>query len=235
MDLQRRWGTLTCRAILLPQAGALLNRACEETGQRIAVWRQSLSLGDQTFDLIFQDETAKANVSLLMQHHGRDEAELAVRRLCLSSPTAAGKVHLRAVAGRTGPQSFGDVFDGVTPSALMDGEFGSPPTQTITCWGDGRLNIHCASEEVMREVCADALDLTQIHLLVGLQQTEPKISLGDALNRLQIDRRKQYAAQQLLTDSSNCWSLWIGCRTQRRCDWTFTVDAPNQPVHVFEW
>jgi hypothetical protein len=235
LQLQQRWGVITCRAVLLPQAQALLASAGKEARHPVAVCQRSLRLGDLKFDLLFQDESAKASVSTLIRRQGREQAELTIRRLCLASPSAAGSVHLRWESNRPGPDSFGEVFENSSQPSLFDGSFGTPPVQVITCWGDGRLNIHNAGEDVLREFCAGALDMNQVHALVLLQNSEPGISLEDALSKVQVSRQNGLMAEQLLTDSSNCSSLWINCQTARRNYWSLAVAVPGQPIRVMEW
>jgi hypothetical protein len=224
-DLQRRWGCLSCQSTLLPRGSAILKQAESQNQQPVAILQRTLVLGNQTFNLTFGDESAKANVAMLIRRHGKDQAELAIRRLCLGSPLAAGSVHFRMLPEGPLPECFGDVFDGATPNLLFSQELGSAPQEMLTCWGDGRLNIHRAPETVLREICTGALDLTQIHLLTELQQTKPTISTAEALQELQLTARQRREAEDILTDSSNCSSLWIECRTPRRSYWVLVVES----------
>jgi len=238
-DLQHRWGCLSCRAVLLPQCSDILRRAEAQSSQPMAVLRRTLVLGNQTFNLTFSDESAKADVALLIRRQGKDQAELTIRRLSLGSPLAAGNVHLRIPPNAPAPDCFGDVFDGATPNVLFDHEVGPSPQETLTCWSGGRVNIHRASEAVFREVCAGTLDLTQIHLLAELQESQPTIAVADALEQLQLTAKQRRDAGQILTDSSTCSSVWIECRTPRRSYWMLAVARQAQgaaPIsRSFEW
>ena len=79
-ELQRRWGTASCREAVLPYAEGLLRA---EEGRRrgpVPSLRRRVTLGGQAFDLVVADEQAKANVNVLLVEFGREAAEDAIRR-----------------------------------------------------------------------------------------------------------------------------------------------------------
>jgi hypothetical protein len=238
-ELQRRWGEITCSRFILPQCSAVLQQAELQSQRPLALCRQSLTLGQETFDLTFCDESAKADVASLITRQGMQQAEETVRRLSLGSPLAAGNVRLRISQDNGGPRCFGDVFDGASPQILFNHELGPSPMEVLTCWTGGQVNIHRATEDVLREACAGALNLTQIHLLAELQKTQPSISVDDALNQLQVTAEHRRAAEDILTDSSGCYSLWIQCRMPRRSYWSLSIAPGNQAAGsralCFEW
>src|SRR3954469_11264965 len=65
-DLQRRWGVITCRSVLLPRAEDVLSAA--QADGPTAETRREIRLGDLSFTLVFGDEQAKANVNLLYRN-----------------------------------------------------------------------------------------------------------------------------------------------------------------------
>jgi Tfp pilus assembly protein PilX len=219
IQLQRRWGTLSCQAALLPRTDAILRQNEARLQQPQVGCQTSLILGDQTFDLVFMDESAKASATELIQRQGKIQAEETIRRLSVNSP-AAGNIHLRWGPGREGPESFGEIFDNANSDSLCNRTLGPAPADVLTCWGDGRMNIHRGSEVLMREVLSGALDLIQIHRIAELQKTKPPVSLAKVLDQLQLTQQKRALAEKLLADSSNCFSLWTTCHTARRtyCD-----------------
>jgi hypothetical protein len=237
-DLQRRWGALSCSAALLPKTEEILHSEELRSKAATASWRCQLRLGDEDFNLIFADESAKASIAALIQRQGREQAELTVRRLSLAS-NAAGTVHFRSRDGQTPPQCFGDVFENASPLELCNCPMDPSPADLLTCWGDGSLNIHRASETVLREGCTGILNLTQIHALIQLQKSNPNIDLDSALNQLQLSAAKRVMARWALTDNSSCHSLWIDCRTARRGYWS--LDIADQSTYSmprlwhFEW
>src|SRR4051812_5359020 len=74
-DLQRRWGVVSCRAALLPKAERVLASSPDRTA---AEARLDVTLGGRPITLVFGDEQAKANVSLLYALGKRDGADRAV-------------------------------------------------------------------------------------------------------------------------------------------------------------
>ncbi len=237
-DFQRRWGTLTCRAILLPKAETLIHAAEVKLKLPVVSWRGHLALGGQDFELVFSDESAKAHVGTLIARQSQNQAALAVRRLALSNPTLAGKVHLRWAANSS-PQSFGEVFESFAPRELLHGDREAAPSDVLTCWGDGRLNIHRVSQDVLQEICGTILNLSQIEQLLALRQAQPNLGLIDALNKLRLNSTSRSQAETALTDTSNCHSLWIICHGQRRSFWNFSVLDESQAIggemHSYEW
>jgi len=238
-ELQRRWGIFSCESVLLPNVDTFLRAAEKRTQRTLAYESLSIPLGNQRFDVTISDESAKANVGQLMHVQGREQAELTIRRLSLASPIA-GEVHLRwgKRRGSPRPESFGDVFDHASAKSLCDNSTGPSIAETLTCWGDGRVNIHRAPESVIKEVCSPVLNYSQIHELASLQKSDPDISVPDAVARLQIPADKQAAAYELLTDIPTCFSLWITCRSPRRVDTELTIDERSGDgwiLRLFDW
>src|ERR1700722_2288919 len=237
-ELQCRWGKLSCQAFLLPHAEVMLHSAEIRLKQPVASLPCHLTLGDQVIDLLVSDESAKANAGVLIQRQGHDQAALTVRRLSLGNPDIAGTVHLRSELGGP-PRCFGDLFDAASPQMLMKRDLGPPPAELLTCWGDGLLNIHRASKAAMDEILVGTLSTSQIDRLIALQKTEPNISLASALKELQLTEKDEAKADQLLSNASNCYSLWIDCRTARRSFWSLAIaDLSNSlaaKVICFQW
>ena len=237
-DLQRRWGTLTCRTFLLPKTEEILHNREREHKSPLVHCRQTLMLGNEQFDLIFTDESAKANVGILMDRQPSGQAALTVRRLSLSNPDIAGKVRLRQEEGQY-PQSFGEVFDSIQPAELLKGDGDTCPAEIVTCWGDGQLNIHRAGQDVLEEVCGKVLNLSQIEQLLDIRQSHPSLNMTDTLNQLNLDQAHRAMADTALIDESNCHGLWIICRAQRRSDWSFVVLDENKimggVMRCYEW
>jgi hypothetical protein len=238
LDLQRRWGMLSCQTILLPKTKEVIADSENHLKHPVISCKKNLMLGDLSFELTFGDESAKANVQTIVLQQGRQQAELTVRRLSLDSPTLAGSVYLRESDPKLGPQSFGEVFEKSSPSELCADSQGSSAVDSLTCWSDGRVNIHRVNETVLREIGNGILNLTQVNQLIALQQKSPTITLQNALNPLQLSQKNRTAAEKILSDSSNCYSLWINCQTKRRDYFALEVVDQSKPIwqyHHFEW
>lgn len=211
-ELQHRWGTLSCQRVFLPMTENILH--AQEMVQRkpTPVVCQSIMLGDQTFDLVFADEQAKVSVNAILNQSDRAGAESKLRRL-LAGTGLATHVLLRPIssdASNSSPLigSFGQIFDDPPPAAVLlkqpDGI-----AQRVTCWGDGKLNFHRASQESLRELCVPALDLTQIRQLITLQNDPHVPDVSALLDRLQLTAERRQQAEALLSSQSNCHSLWV--------------------------
>jgi hypothetical protein len=239
-ELQRRWGTTSCQMVLIPKTETLLHRAELQQQQPVYLLHRTVLLGNDHFDLTLADESAKAKVAILMHEQGREQAELTIRRLSLNS-ALAGNVQLRWEAARPGdpePSSFGDVFDDAKPQLLCDHSQGDAPADLLTCWGDGRVNFHRTSETILKEVCGNVLTLTQIQDLVQLRNEQPDLTLAQACSDLQFNDSMRNKAATVLTESPDCYSLWIDCRASRRSDWTLMVGqraASRWDTRTFEW
>src|SRR5947207_2859332 len=58
-ELQRRWGSASCRNVALPYAEKILAGLEIRRRRPVPVHRTSIRLGNQIFDLILSDEQAK--------------------------------------------------------------------------------------------------------------------------------------------------------------------------------
>jgi hypothetical protein len=94
-DLQRRWGTASCRQAVLPIAERLLAEEERRRGGPVPALTAAVRLGGQRFDLTLADEQAKADVNaLLAAAPDRATAENRVRQ-ALTGYGLADRVRLR--------------------------------------------------------------------------------------------------------------------------------------------
>lgn len=230
-ELQRRWGTLSCRRVLLPTIERILKSEENRQATPVIALRRSITLGDCRVDLILADEQAKVNVNTLLAMGDERDAETRLRSL-LSGSGMTTHIRLRPQGGGadhlSSPSvgSFGQVFD-LPPSSgkLMDGR--DPVADTVTCWDDGRLNFRRATERALRQVCVPALDLGQIGQIIGLRTDSPKLPLAAVLDQLQLTRERRAAAEALLTDGSGSHSLWILAHDGGRVGYELSVQEQD--------
>lgn len=234
-DLQRRWGALSCRTTLLPKAERVLTAAEQPGSKPSAEARLQLPLGRQTFTLIFGDEQAKANVNALYYQGGLAGTERAVRELTAASGSPA-PVELRPSAGGAAAdpedrepvfESFGQVFGGAPPAALLAGRPGRPaPASQLTCWSDGPLNFRRASRDALVQVCRPHVGRGRVEqLLKARDETFPDVDLAGALDSLGLNQKQQAALEDLLVDDSVCYSLWVISRDGGREWYDLAVDG----------
>jgi len=263
-DLQRRWGVLTCQAVLLPKAEAALSAGAVPASEV----RRDLHLGGQLFSLVFGDEQAKANVNLLYRDAGLAGAENRVREVVASTklrvelrplsdgsetPGFGRKAGGIAAAGDGADpaelprafESLGQIFVGAKPADLVEAHTGVVPvTATLTCWGDGSLNFRRASPDAIREVCAATLSSAEITRLLDLRAKNPTADSSDLLDMLKLTDKTRAALDDLLVDDSSCRSLWIISRSAERNWYDLAVldgsagdSSPSQPMQplLFSW
>jgi hypothetical protein len=252
-DLQRRWGVVTCRSVLLPKAEAVLSQ-----GPPSSEARRELHLNGTTVTLVFGDEQAKANMNRLYRAGGLSAAERAARQLAQSpglsvelrpladAPASAGAgSNDRADPADPPPafESFGQVFARARPADLVESRGAAPSvTAALTCWGDGSLNFRRASPEAVREVCAPFLPSAQISKMLDLRAKSAKSEVSDVLDQLNLTESARDRLDDLLVDDSTCHSLWVITRSGGRNGYDLAVSDESssnssqsgQPV-LFSW
>src|SRR5688500_4301510 len=237
-DLQRRWGVTSCRLAVMPAVESVLVDQERKLRRPVAVHRTSLTLGGQRFDLVLADEQAKANLNVLLDESDVPRVETRLREVTrLRKALAVGGVghllRLRPDPSAVPPQrtsttspatrpivpqrvtGFGQIFDGAAPEALAG------PSELVTCWGSGLLNVRRASPAAIR--LATPLSGIEIAGLLRAREAPPA---GGLVKSTGIKPRPGLH----LTESSSCHSLWIVARTGRR-EWRhFTVlDESSEP------
>jgi hypothetical protein len=262
-DLRRRVGVASCRAAVLPRAEQILVAQEVRRGAPVAQHRAAVRLGEFTFDLVIADEHAKASVNAILATAPRDVVETRLRR-ALAGSGLPGAVVLRPVPSSTDERvhvvsAFGQVFNEVEPQALLSSRGGVPaPTDLLTCWGGGAINVRRASEAALRLALsppwtsADVARLLEARRAMFEAKTSDSSNLrpsparpapGAARRRDPLARLLQDAQIRTggagLTLESACHSLWIVTRDGRRQWYDLAVaDAPkDQPRRVitFTW
>lgn len=223
-DLQRRWGMWSCQAALLPNIEAVLIDSQEQSESTFASKTLTLPLSGHTYEVVLGDEQAKVNINHLYSRRGRVQCDKAVRSL--TSPETLVPIQLSPA--RAGQRS-GNV-DATTSFFGFDQIIvGNAPSQAravskhLTCWGDGRVNIHRAAAQVIATACAPLLTIAQAKTLVRLRTDYPGMSAAKLLAELDVRGIKAGRLLSMLTDQSACHSLWVTVQTEKRQWHAFTV------------
>jgi type II secretory pathway pseudopilin PulG len=215
--LQVHWGSLSCRELVLPQAEAIL-QAREKSANRPAASVQiPITLGGMTFNLLVCDEQAKANVNRLLAGRSMGKLAVAAERLQrdLRSKLAVDPVTVAAFASRDPRKqsvydSFDQVFTVAHPSQLVSAAgYDASPASRWTLWGGGTVNFHRAPRDVMEVMLGGVLSSGQAAELSELARSDPTLSLGEAVKRLDLPKPTARRVRGVLTDSSGCHSLWV--------------------------
>ena len=244
-DLQVRWGTLSLQATLLPMAERLLRERNALDEPALVEVRRSVALGGMAFQGIVSDEQAKANVNTLAQRDG--DVKLVVRLRQLQASRARPlRVRLRpskderaATPGAppTRYSSFDQVFVFSGPAELRQSDAPErvPVARRLTLWGSGKINLRRAERQVLREVFDGLLTETQLAALDELRRTQPNLTAIKLFARLQLTKKQIDTLTPLVTDGSECHSLWVVAQGRTR-DWhRFYVEAGQGPSDLKHW
>lgn len=209
-QLQRRWEHLSLRRTLLGRVGSIF-ATHTEPNQTPAIWHDgSFRLSGQSYRVRLSDESAKVNLNQLQRVMTREQFQAVLS----SFPTGATHREGEPI------ESWGQLFGSLPASRLID------ETTSITCWGDGRLNIHRASEELVRLLLTPVIGTSDVDALIR-RRNELRTSGPASLGVPQL-------ANGLVTEQSACHSLWIV--DQEREEVRFdVVFAGSHQVISFRW
>lgn len=245
-QLQTRWAALTIQKAILPHCETLLAQAQADSREPIAAAVQQLSLGTLTCTLVVGDEQAKANANALYARNGLQQMEQSVRRLLGQSganlPVTAGMPEHPVAVSSSSVQAFGawgQLLPDFRPEMLLpDARADRPLLADLTCWGSGKLNFKRCSAECLEEMTRGSLSLSQQDKLLSLRREVPGISLREALPQLELTDSGRKSAQDVLTDSSSCYSVWIILRSTGRSYYRLAVSegrSGSSRPKVFVW
>ena len=217
--LQRKWAFRSIRAVCLQRAEKLLREASEETPEEPprAIVRWGLVLGGVRFHLVLADEQAKADANLVAGRLGKEGLREALRSLQGHQRTVLA-VRLRPdeeAASVTGPPgqpytSFDQLLEFAGPADLVAaGEAEPRVTDSVTCWGMGKVHWRRASMRVLREALAGLLTSSDVYELCEARLESPDAPLEAALRQLELPEDRLAQVRQFLTDFSLSHSLWI--------------------------
>jgi type II secretory pathway component PulK len=263
-ELQRRWGVISCQRALLPHAEQILSRFEAAQRKPVPTYRTQLQLGRYRFVVTLGDEQAKFNVNEGLRHRHMIEVEQAIRD-ALRGSGLSGKVRL-VVPGTLNPcpvGSFAQILPDVPPARLMQGVGTAAPSDVVTCWSDGQINVQRASEAALVAALRPKLSGTQVADLVRNRQklleapaeaqasdgagdgteskaesAKPIVTLQRIRQSLALEGEQEQGVLDLLTDQSHCHSLWVASgRDGDERGWTyqFMVLDNSDSGHPRRW
>ena len=228
-DLQRRWGAVSCRYVVLHRAEILLQkRALRQRDDEIIPPRMqtTICLGGTFFDLLLSDEQAKLNLNMVFSEK-RPRMVDHVLRKSLSGTGGILSTDLHpnpnAVPQKTFPPAFdswGQVF--AYERSRRNRTTGSLPrlicnaTTSVTCWGDGKLNVLRAELPVLRQVCYLLISKEGANRFLESRTEHPHWNLDQLLDGTDLRREEKRTIRKWMTDRSSCHSLWILARSGQR-------------------
>jgi hypothetical protein len=197
--------------------------------------RFELRLSGARYTVVVTDEQAKLNVNRLVEWSGRAAAQRIVGRIA-RGPARSGVgplVSLRPLNGGTDRRadlglsrigSYQQVFNTSNPQQLIGDSTGMGLAARITCWGDGRLNILRAPDELVERVGQPLLRGSQIHALLEARRQSPNDTVQawlDQVDTIDDDQRRALAGR--MTDASRCFGLWVIGHHGPRRSYSFAV------------
>ena len=217
VELQRRWGVVSCRNAVLANANDILAIQERLRNRPIPVLRETVVLGGQRYTLIVSDEQAKANVNALLERSDKSGAEGRTREAVSGSglgnsimlrpeplPLHEGQATSRP-SEYAGPPpwvtSFGQVFNNLSPERLIAGS-GAKPAEQLTCWGNGAINVMRVSEAALKLAATPAMTNIEAGRLIDARnaafetRTRPRLMTGASAPAPGLD-----AASTLLTQA----------------------------------
>lgn len=227
-DLSRRWAVTSLRATVLSRAEAILAEREERDEGRdgarvVREVRVVCHLGGMDHAVVVTDEQAKARVDRLVGDRGERAASGVVRRLAGASRLGM-RVALRPVVMREGaaPEvvAWEQVFERVVPGEVVGDRFGQGLAGGgVTCWGDGKVNVQRAEDEVVKAAAEGVLGSRGVEDLLASREADRFASLDEMLRRVRgMQPALRQEVDRVLTDASLCHGLWVQTRGRQR-DW----------------
>ena len=221
--LQRRWGVLTLESGLLSLVEQKLNQVEEEHLTFAQSVRGSLMLTDQRFDVVMADEQAKLNVAALNGRVDRQRSERIIKKLLREQgcdervrirPVQVNRVDSLAEIG-----SFSQVFPVATGQGLFEPRRqGLAVVDLVTCWGNGKINYHRASEAVIRATLSGIASQLEIDKLISTRNDIPDIELSELIRLMDLTDEQREKIEPMLTAESTSLSLSVVVRDGQTVD-----------------
>ena len=236
LDLQRKWGTISCQRTLLDHADQWLSlppdalpTATGDAGHLRTVF----SLGNCQFDVLLADENAKVNLNALQQSMTGPEIVLLTTELAQSSEPL--RVDLRphsfAAESIVGAEKHGTMarlhsWGQVFPMQQFSDPLDAPrriaaATVHLTCWGNGKLNVHTANEAALNALCRRFGNSSLTRQLMNQRQTG--IILEEIISKVDLASGQVNQLATYLTDQSSTYSMWLNVRAAKRSWYEFYV------------
>jgi len=250
--VQREWAVRSARRTLLARPEPLIDaaeRGTDELGDPAEAYqnapmpelRVACQMAGGRYEFVITDEQAKLNVNQLLPLPENEDLGRVIRRLpprglkdeaSRLDPRPLDK-NRRSVGGALPLptiRAYGQLFDRPDPARLVGDDDKPSLVRSVTCWGDGKVNLRRASSEVIMARCADPLGRRTASLLIEARDQNPYDSLSDLLKREdRIDADKRAAVRQFVTDQSTAHGLWIVAHQGERA-WHHLAVKAQEPV-----
>jgi len=228
-NLQRKWGVYSCQTVLLKRPEHFFDGSYSTVAYSSEPWPlpkivvDVIELGGLQFELQLADECAKVNLNSIFRRR-KQELNAIVSSVTQSEPGLRANIRLPrtdSLNSEVAPlRSWGQIIEAserLRPSQVSDAV--QNISLELTCWGSGKLNIRRASDASVLAICGEELSAEAVKRLLLLRREPGEKSLSLLISRMALRSKEKTAVAKLLTDESNCYSLWIVCRNKQR-SWT---------------
>ncbi len=206
-QLQSRWSKLSLQRSLLSRSTQVFEavEAEERASSSRRIWHDGqIELSGTTYRLRLSDENAKVNLNTIRRTRpARDYQRFIAETVSVPRrPTMQEKTSLeRGPEINDTIESWGLVFEDTSPAQLMD------QTTSITCWGNGRLNLQRASDQSVHIMLEPIIGQSDVDAILR-QRHEQTDRHGHSPQMPQPSLVPPVAAE-LVTQDSRCYSLWL--------------------------
>jgi len=207
--LQQDWAVWSATTILLGRAESLLAEADSREGKAATSRVLDLSLGEAQLRVVATDESALLNVNSLRTTLGNARAATLVRKYSgeLEAAELSSRFYAEPVDGNTF-DSFADVFrDAAEPQRMAS--FLQSPDRQLTCWGNGRLNYHRASHELLLELASAHGHRGLMTRFLRVFDAEPTASFDSLVKTAKLTDEERVLLAKLIQPASHCWSISV--------------------------
>jgi len=231
-DTQRKWGNLSCQKLMFSIAEDIVDEESEDSDEPAITVVREVQLNDMKYQLTLSDEQAKANVNFLLKNEDKQYVIAQIDRLLPdkdSKPTIREKI----ADGQTNCSSFDQIFDYEDPAQLVG-------IESLTCWGSGLVNYKRSPEQILKEVTQGILSNTDIQKLLELRREDSEGGLEELFKKLNLRKKQIAPLKKILTNVSNCKSLWVKCQSDTRNWYRLYVeikdpDKESSRILVYQW
>ena len=243
-ELQRKWGVASIQRVGMDRANGLLNRRSfdEETQSWQTIpqreSRAEFQLGGKVFSVILADESAKADVNLLLQSN---VPESKIKKVIGKLSKTNLNVHLQPFKNpRTAKEQPIDSLNQLFSARDRELE----PTEVyaasrnITCWSN-RLNYKTAADETLDQVVGALVGQAAGSQILSLRKQEPDKPLQEVIQSIQATPQTIRTLTRSLSETSVSQSIWIRVQDRDADSYSFlvrkTVAGSVKRFSAFSW
>jgi len=188
-------------------------------------------------NLRLADEQTKLNFNILWARHGATKARrMLAEELHAGGVATASSMRIdprplrRQATIKTQMRSlplFGS-FDQLAPGAPVEAWSGSDGrdglASRITLWGDGKVHFRSSPDHVIEQACSGLIEPTAMRAFLAGRRSNVLLALEPLLESIeQLTESNRNILRNVLTERSDCHSLWITIHSLQRTRTSLSV------------